>query len=450
MRETTAPETIWQSRLKQLAAARVTTDMLFRIIEPETVFDRPIPERHRLIFYLGHLEAFDWNLIAKGAFERESFHEGFDRLFAFGIDPVDGQLPSDQPNDWPSPGQVRAYCERVRETLDACLNEYEQPGPRPKHEDEEIDGATLVQVAIEHRLMHAETLAYLLHQLPLRRKLPQPQAPVPKAGGVAPHMIAIPAGQATLGQQKGFGFGWDNEFEEHTVEVPAFRIDAHKVTNGQFLEFLRAGGYDDGSVWKPEDWAWKQAAGIRHPVLWVPQGRDFRFRAMFEEIALPLNWPVYVSHAEAGAYARWAKKSLPTEEQWHRAAYGGHEGTERAYPWGNDPPRASHGNFDCHRWDPVPVDAHPAGRSGFGADGMLGNGWEWTATIFHPFPGFERFPFYPGYSADFFDGKHYVIKGGSARTAASMLRRSFRNWFQPQYQYVYAGFRCVEGERHAH
>jgi formylglycine-generating enzyme required for sulfatase activity len=74
---------------------------------------------------------------------------------------------------------------------------------------------------------------------------------------------------------------------------------------------------------------------------------------------------------------------------------------------------------------------------------MLGNGWEWTATMFHPFTGFERFSFYPGYSADFFDGKHYVIKGGSARTAASMLRRSFRNWFQPQYQYAYTGFRCA-------
>src|SRR4030095_6383096 len=144
-------------RRTQPADARATTDMLFRIIEPEALFDRPIPERHRLIFYLGHLEAFDWNLLAKGAFEHESFHEGFDRLFAFGIDPVDGTLPSDQRDDWPRPGEVRAYCGRVREILDACLSEYEQPG-LPRDQDEEIDGGTLVQVAIEHRLMHAETL----------------------------------------------------------------------------------------------------------------------------------------------------------------------------------------------------------------------------------------------------------------------------------------------------
>lgn len=101
------------------------------------------------------------------------------------------------------------------------------------------------------------------------------------------------------------------------------------------------------------------------------------------------------------------------------------------------------GNFDFARWSPTPVNAFPESQSAFGVDGMVGNGWEWTATEFSPFPGFEPFPFYRGYSADFFDGKHFVMKGGSARTAASMLRRSFRNWFQPHYQYIYTGFRCV-------
>jgi formylglycine-generating enzyme required for sulfatase activity len=164
---------------------------------------------------------------------------------------------------------------------------------------------------------------------------------------------------------------------------------------------------------------------------------------MFSEISLPLDWPVYVSHAEASAYARWAGKSLPTEEQWQRAAYGSPEDVQRVYPWGSEAPSPLHGNFDFQSWDPMPVSAHPEGRSGFGAEGMLGNGWEWTSTVFGPFRGFTSFPFYRGYSADFFDGKHFVMKGGSARTAACMLRPTFRNWFQSHYQYVYAGFRCV-------
>ena len=164
---------------------------------------------------------------------------------------------------------------------------------------------------------------------------------------------------------------------------------------------------------------------------------------MFGEVPLPLDWPVYVSHAEAAAYARWTEKDLPTEAEWHRAALGTTAEHERPYPWGSQPPARAFGNFDFHRWDPVSVTAHPAGASAFGVMDLVGNGWEWTSTIFSPFPGFEPFPFYPGYSANFFDGRHYVLKGGSARTAACMLRRSFRNWFQPHYPYVYAKFRCV-------
>jgi formylglycine-generating enzyme required for sulfatase activity len=134
---------------------------------------------------------------------------------------------------------------------------------------------------------------------------------------------------------------------------------------------------------------------------------------------------------------------LPTEAQWQRAAYGTPEGEERAYPWGSEKPSAKRGNFDFEHWDPISVAAHPEGASAFGVADLLGNGWEWTSTPFGPFAGFEPFPFYRGYSADFFDNKHFVMKGGSPRTAACILRRSFRNWFQPHYPYVYAGFRCV-------
>jgi formylglycine-generating enzyme required for sulfatase activity len=170
---------------------------------------------------------------------------------------------------------------------------------------------------------------------------------------------------------------------------------------------------------------------------------------MFGTIPLPPAWPVYVSHAEASAFACWAGKKLPSEAQWHRAAYGTPIGGERMYPWGDAPrgdaePERARGNFHHAGWDPTPVDAHPAGSSAFGVCDLLGNGWEWTSTPFAPLPGFEPLPYYRGYSAAFFDGKHFVLKGGSCRTDACMLRRSFRNWFQSRYPYVYAKFRCVE------
>jgi iron(II)-dependent oxidoreductase len=428
--------------IARIAGARQQTDDLFSIVKRDSLYDRPIAERHRIIFYIGHLEAFDWNLFHERVLGLKSFHPAFDGLFAFGIDPVGGGLPSDQPGDWPSIAEVEQYIRKIRGVLDEKLAEAIADS-RPRKADG-FSLSTLLNVAIEHRLMHAETLAYMLHQLPLDQKLPQGELLNFPALPVDHRSIEIPAGTVTLGLSRNSSvFGWDNEFATHRVHVPAFAIDRYQVTNRQYLEFMAAGGYETQGFWDAEDWDWKSRQGIRHPAFWRRDGERWFYRTMFEDISLPLDWPVYVSQAEAKAYARRAGKSLPAEAEWQRAAYGTSSGEERTCPWGEEAPSLRFGNFDFASWNPVPVNAFPAGRSAFGVDGLLGNGWEWTSTEFAPFPGFEPFPFYRGYSADFFDGKHFVMKGGSARTAACMLRPTFRNWFQPHYQFVYAGFRCV-------
>jgi formylglycine-generating enzyme required for sulfatase activity len=164
---------------------------------------------------------------------------------------------------------------------------------------------------------------------------------------------------------------------------------------------------------------------------------------MFDLIPLPLSWPVYVSHADATAYASWRGYRLPTEAEFQRAAYGTSDGSERQHPWGEEAPSSRHGVFDFTSWDPQPAGSHPAGRSAWGVDDLVGNGWEWTSSVFAPFPGFRPIPSYPEYSADFFDGEHYVLKGASPATARELIRPTFRNWFRPRYPYVYATFRCV-------
>ena len=444
--------TVRYKLVERLWEARRRSDEVFSLVRDDSLYERPIPERHRIIFYVGHLEAFDWNLLHENIFGLKSFHPEFDRLFAFGIDPVGGGLPSDQPSDWPSLGAVRDYVTKIRAALDEKLGDAAVERHSQSRDGFPLD--TLLNVVVEHRLMHVETLAYMLHQLALDKKLRAERLQNLGTAPVADRMVEIPAGVATLGLLRSPEiFGWDNEHQAHAVEVPAFAIDQYKVTNRRYLEFMAAGGYESRGFWSNEDWDWKTAQGISHPVFWKKAGDGWLYRTMFDEVPLALDWPVldwpvYVSHAEASAYARWAAKSLPREAEWHRAAYGTAGENERIFPWGNEVPNARSsdtrfGSFDFHRWDPAPVNAFPEGRSAFGVDDMLGNGWEWTSTVFAPFPGFEPFPFYRGYSADFFDGKHVVMKGGSARTAACMLRPSFRNWFQAHYQYVYAGFRCV-------
>jgi len=428
--------------LKRLAAARQRTDELFAVVKRESLYERPIPERHRIVFYIGHLEAFDCNLFHERIFGVPSFHSDFDRLFAFGIDPVGGGLPTDQPADWPSISAVREYVGKIRNVLDEQLSVALADSVPPTADGFPL--SALLNVAIEHRLMHAETLAYMLHQLPLDRKVPHRESLKLSNSPVIHRSIEISAGEVTLGLSRDSGvFGWDNEFEAHTVQVPAFSIDQYKVTNRQFLEFMNEGGYETASLWidgaDDDDWNWRSERKISHPAFWKRQGDRWMYRTMFEDIPLPLDWPVYVSQAEAKAYGKWAGKSLPTEAEWQRAAYGDRKARSPV----EQVAKPEQGNYDFHRWSPVLANASQQAESPFGVEGMLGNGWEWTSTPFAAFPGFEPFPFYRGYSADFFDGKHFVMKGGSARTAACMLRRSFRNWFQPHYQYVYASFRCV-------
>ena len=164
---------------------------------------------------------------------------------------------------------------------------------------------------------------------------------------------------------------------------------------------------------------------------------------MFETIPLPPAWPVYTSQKDAAAFAAARGRRLMTEAEFHRAAYGTPSGEERFYPWGSEKPDRARGQFDFASWEPVPAGSRPAGASAWGVHDLVGNGWEWTASIFTPYPGFEPMVSYPEYSAEFFDDQHYVMKGASAGTAKELIRPSFRNWFRSDYPYVYAKFRTV-------
>jgi formylglycine-generating enzyme required for sulfatase activity len=165
------------------------------------------------------------------------------------------------------------------------------------------------------------------------------------------------------------------------------------------------------------------------PHFWARENNQWFFRGMFSHVALPLDWPAWVTHQQAAAYARWRGAMLMTEAQFHRAA-------------GLTTPDAARDNFDYGNWDPTPVNAADPGV--YAPFQMVGNGWEWTRDVFAPFDGFAPHPLYPGYSTDFFDGQHYVLKGASPRTATIFTRPSFRNWFRMDYPYMYAGFRLVE------
>ena len=418
---------------------------MFDLIDPAAYYTRPIALRNPIVFYEGHLPAFSVIALLKRGFGRPGVDPEMERLFERGIDPdsVDAAVPrSGAGTVWPSREDVISYGQRadeaildVLQTFDAGTVSIAAPGSR------QIEG---IFTALEHEAMHQETLLYMWHRLPHVQKTPP--APARYELGPAPSRatLRIPPGTATLGANRATArFGWDNEFDEHRVHVDGFEIDVHSVTNADFLEFVDAGGYRTRELWSDAGWQLREADAIAHPTFWSRDNGTWLWRGMFEYVPLPLSWPVYVSYEEAAAFARWRGRRLPTESEYHRAAFGAPSGDERALPWGGEPPDATRCNADFASWDPVPCGARPSGTSAWGVHDLVGNGWEWTSTIFGPFEGFTPMASYPEYSADFFDGQHYVIKGASPATAAPLIRRSFRNWFRPNYPFVYAKFRTV-------
>ena len=426
---------------------RARSEAIFDLIDPSAYYSRPIALRNPIVFYEGHLPAFSVIAFLRRGLGAPQVDPRFESLFERGIDPESeaSAIPrSGASTVWPSRDEVRAFARACDDAVVSAMRSL-------SNDALPLEG---LYTALEHEAMHQETLLYMWHRLPYAQKRDAGRETgradvgiaLPGARGASRGDATVPAGVATLGARRGeLAFGWDNEFDVHHVHVPAFDVDVLPVTNADFLAFMSAGGYGRRDLWDDEGWEWIQHERVQHPAFWIREGASdaFRWRGMFDQIPLPADWPVYVSHAEASAYARWKGRRLMTEPEFHRAAYGAPDGIERAHPWGDAPPDATRGNFDFASFDPTNVGAYPAGASAWGVHDLVGTGWEWTSTVFAPFDGFAPMRSYPEYSADFFDGRHYVMKGASPATAKELVRRSFRNWFRGNYPYVYAKFRTV-------
>jgi formylglycine-generating enzyme required for sulfatase activity len=417
------PDGLTRDRLIEwYRANRRITRQLFTIPTAEGYFERPIPLRNPIVFYEGHIPAFGVNTLIKLALKREGIDDGFETLFARGIDPENEEAAKTPTDFWPARDDVQAYGRDADDLIARAMCD----GPIDDGLEPQRRNAEAAFTIIEHEQMHQETLLYIFHELPYEKK--NAIAPIRgngalSRGDIIKDMVRIPAGEATLGAP-GADFGWDNELPEMRVAVDAFSIDRHDVTNGDYLEFVIATKRTPPHFWTERDGAWQ-------------------WRGLFEPVPLPLDAPVYATHDEAEAYAAWRGKRLPTESEYHRAAFGSPSGEERRFPWGDALPDTTRGNFGFTHWDPVAIGSYPSGASAWGVEDLVGNGWEWTSTIFDGFPGFAPMSSYPEYSADFFDGKHFVMKGASPATAPELIRRSFRNWFRPSYPFVYATFRCA-------
>ncbi|WP_199510642.1 ergothioneine biosynthesis protein EgtB [Nucisporomicrobium flavum] len=333
------------------------------------------------------------------------------------------------------PEDARAYVGQVRDKALDVLD-HVRLDDRPL-----LNGGFAFGMIVQHEQQHDETML-ATHQL--RTGAPVLDAPAPPPARVpVDGEVLVPGGPFTMGTDTE-PWALDNERPAHTVDVPAFLIDAAPVTNARYAEFIAAGGYDDPQWWSERGWAHRQEAGLTAPMHWQRDGDGWAYtRFGRTERVHPDEPVVHVCWFEAEAYAAWAGKRLPTEAEWEKAArHDPATGRSRRYPWGDEAPEPRHANLGQRHLAPAAVGAYPDGASPLGVHQLIGDVWEWTSSGFHGYPGFAVFP-YAEYSQVFFGGDYKVLRGGSFGTDAAACRGTFRNWDHPIRRQIFSGFRCA-------
>lgn len=389
-----------------------------------------------LLWEIGHVAWFHEHFILRNQDGRGFLLAGADALY----DSM--AIPHDIRWDLPLPSLAGTldYMGRVHQALIARIE------GRMASEKESY----LYQLTTFHEDMHDEAFTYARQTL----GYPPPafagaQHPSDAAAGAWPGDVDVPGGDFRLGSSPDAPFLFDNEKWAHLVLIHPFRIARAPVTNAEFAAFVDEGGYRHRRFWSDEGWHWREGVGARHPVYWHPAGVGRWSVRRFDHVEdLPPHQPaIHVSWYEAEAWCRWAGRRLPTEAEWEAAAAaepsaaGLLSADKRRYPWGDIPPSQNHANLDGSALGCVDVAACAAGDSPWGCRQMIGNVWEWTASVFEPFPGFSA-DIYREYSEPWF-GSRKVLRGGAWMTRRRMVNNTYRNFFTPDRRDVVAGFRTV-------
>ncbi|HEV7897265.1 MAG TPA: ergothioneine biosynthesis protein EgtB [Planosporangium sp.] len=337
------------------------------------------------------------------------------------------------------PSQARGYVRTVRDKVLDLLDSVPFEG-RPLTTDGFAFG-----MIVQHEQQHDETML-ATHQL--RVGAPVLAAPPPPAARVrATGEVLIPGGPFTMGTSTE-AWALDNERPAHTVDVPAFFIDAAAVTNADYARFIADDGYHQPRWWSADGWRHRVQAELTAPMHWQRDGDGWAYTRFGRTEAMKPDEPVvHVCFYEAQAYATWAGKRLPTEAEWEKAArFDPATGRSRRYPWGDESPSAHHANVGQRHLAPAAAGAYPDGASPLGVHQLVGDVWEWTASDFVGYPGFAAFP-YREYSQAFFGPEYKVLRGGSFGTDAAACRGTFRNWDFPIRRQIFSGFRCARDPR---
>jgi len=403
---------------------RASTLKIFASLNNEIFRQHIHPDFSPVGWHLGHIGHTEALWLLQHCAQQPPMFPQYHQLYA-----ADG-LPKNQRIHLPTLAETCQNLELIRQKV----LQYLEIAPIDSQE-------RLWRFIVQHESQHCETILFLLQ---LQKNQTRNRVSDSVSEPVLDEMIEIPAGEFAQGSNAIAAL--DNERPRHLQYLPTYYIDRYPVSRGQYRQFIGDGGYQNPEFWSKEGWQWRQAAQITEPLYWT--------KPDFSEIkpvsdSLDRHPVCGVSWYEAEAYSNFVGKRIPTEAEWEKAAcWNPKTQQKQIYPWGKEPPQphlCNHNRSLNSPFNPptTPVDAYPQGISPYGCYDMMGNAWEWTASKFAGYPGFEAYP-YPGYSMTYFDNQHQVLRGGSCVTRPWVIRGSFRNWYHPWIRQIFVGFRCAK------
>ncbi len=384
-----------------------------------------------LIWEIGHVAYFYEFWILRHLDDTDSFLDNADELY--------DSINIAHNDRWDLPllslDKTKQYMQQVHDAVIDRLN-------NGKHAEQDI---YLSRYALFHEDMHTEAFTYS------RRTLHYPTPVFANTvlddnnyhAGALDGDVEIGGGEYLLGAPQDGSFCFDNEKWQHPINVNPFAIARAATSYQQYAEFVDNGGYKNQQFWDGKGWAWLQNNNIEHPDGWKKDNHGNWLIQQFD------NWlpmrphaaVIHISWYEAKAWCRWANRRLPTEAEWELAASGSPKNIneKHRYPWGNKNPSDKHANMNSRAMRTIDVGALPDSDSAFGCRQMIGNVWEWTADTFNPYPNFVA-DMYQDYSQPLF-GQTKVLRGGAWTTRSRNIRNTWRTYYGPDRNDVFAGFR---------
>ena len=410
---------------------RKTSTDICRPLQTEDYVVQPIDDVSPPKWHLGHTTwFFETVILQEFSQSYRPFHELYGYVFNSYYETFGKRIdrPRRGTHSRPTVKEVFNY----RAAIDEQMIDLIEKVPESKWEE----FARLVVIGLNHEQQHQELSIYdikcifdwsplqpVYHEAPsqnVNQRLPT----------VAPAFLVFEGGIVELGN-KHEGFCWDNEKPVHQVLLAPFRLQNRLITNGEYLEFINDGGYRDFRHWLSDGWNTVNEHGWQHPLYWKKLDNQWHVVTLAGLRELALDEPVcHVSFYEADAFARWSQQRLPTEAEWEYAARVSEV-------------KSTDGNFldDQHFHPQALGNAHDNSKSSLSQ--MLGDVWEWTASPYLPYPGFRQEAGALGeYNAKFMSNQ-MVLRGGSCATPRDHIRITYRNFFQCDKRWQFAGIRLA-------